>query len=415
MSERRHETQLLRARAAQQAAVAELGLAALGGGALQALLEQASVLVAQTLEVELTGVLELISEEGGLSLRAGVGWREGAVGSATLGLGRGSLAGFGLTHDAPVVVEDFCTETRFRTPSLMLEHDVVCGVSVVVHGRDRPWGTEPWGTVGAYSRVRRTFTQDDVNFLHTVANTLGLAIERMDAEDELRRRNREITELAEQVTKLAEDRRRIMADVLDAEDRTRARISQLLHDEVLQSLLSARQDLAKAGRAGTDDDSVTRAKEGIVAAIAELRHAVAALHPVTLERLGLPSAIEATAALHAAGAGFEVSVEVTADTAGTLDQLIVSLTQELLTNVAQHAAAEHVTVILRRTQDDFVFEVADDGRGMDPGRPGQALGEGHIGLASVRRRVESLGGRFQLLTAPGDGTRVRVVLPAASL
>jgi Asp-tRNA(Asn)/Glu-tRNA(Gln) amidotransferase C subunit len=57
--------------------------------------------------------------------------------------------------------------------------------------------------------------------LHTVANTLGLAIEQNDAEQELRERSQEIAGLAEQLSKLAEDRRRILADALDAEDRTR--------------------------------------------------------------------------------------------------------------------------------------------------------------------------------------------------
>ncbi len=414
-SERHRATDLLRARVAQQAAVAELGLAALGGGALQGLLEHASVLVARTLQTEFSAVLALSPGEDGLELRAGVGWREGLVGNLTVGLAGRSLAGFAVAGDEPVVVQDLRAETRFRAPAWLLEHDVLSGVSVVIHGGDRPWGTKPWGAVGAYSRRPSTFTDDDLDFLHTVANTLAIAIERNDAERELRRRNSEITELAEQLAKLADDRRRIMADALAAEDHAGERISQLLHDEVLQSLLTARQDLAKLETMGAAGDEVlARAKEAVVAAIRELRNAVVALHPVTLERRGLASAIEATARVHAVGGGFDVSVDVAAEAEGPHDQLVVSLAQELLNNVAQHAEARHVGVALSRLGEDLVFEVADDGRGMDPGRPDEALDQGHIGLASIARRVESLGGRLEVVTGPGAGTRVRVALPPTS-
>jgi len=282
----------------------------------------------------------------------------------------------------------------------------------VIHRRDRRRGTEPWGVLGAHTRSPRTFAEEDINFLHTVANALGLAIERNDAEQELRQRNREIAELADQVSKLADDRRRIMADALDAEDRTRGQISQLLHDEVLQSLLAARQDLAKLKPVGNDrDDLAAQAREAIVGAIGELRNAVVALHPVTLEQGGLASALKAIADLHARRGGFEVSLNVKPRTTGLRDQLLVSLAQELLSNVVQHAQARHVTITLRHAHQGIVLEVADDGRGMDATRPREALDQGHVGLASVAMRVESLGGTFQITSSPGERTRVQVMIP----
>lgn len=413
--QRRRDTELLRSRAAQQSALAELGLLALGGGPLQALLEKATVLVVQTLGVHLAQAFELDSGAGCLRLRAGVGLRAGLVGTATVETGRGSLAGYTVARDQPIVVEDLRAERRFRAPSFLLEHGVVSGLTVVIHGGDRQRGTEPWGVLGGHTRSPRTFTEEDVNFLHTVANTLGLAIERNDAEQELRQRNREIAELAEQVSKLADDRRRIMADALDAEDRTREQISQLLHDEVLQSLLAARQDLAKLKPTAKDrGDPAAQAREAIVAAIGELRNAVVALHPVTLEQGGLASALKAIADLHARRGGFEASLNVRPRTSGLRDQLIVSLAQELLSNAARHAQARHVTITLRRTEEGIVFEVADDGRGMDSTRPRQALDQGHVGLASVAMRVESLGGTFQIATSPEEGTRVQIMIPVDS-
>ncbi len=268
--------------------------------------------------------------------------------------------------------------------------------------------------LGAHTRVRRTFTAEDIGFLHTIANTLALPIERNEAEQDLRGRNREIAELAERVAKLADGRRRILADALDVEDRTRERISQLLHDEVLQSLLTTRQDLAKAAAGTANDEVIARAKEGVVAAISELRNAVVALYPVTLGQGGLLSAIKATADFHARRSGFEPCVNVARDTAGIHDQLIVSLAQELLNNVVQHADANRVTLSLRRVKGELLFEFADDGRGMDTARARAALDQGHVGLASIALRVESLGGRFELVTNRGEGTRVRAIIPAES-
>ena len=403
---------LLRTRADQQAAIARLGLEALGGGPLQALLEHAGVLVADVLGVELSQVLQLLPGEDGLRLRAGVGWREGLVGSATMGLDRDSPAGFALARDEAVVVKDLAAERRFGAPPLLLGHGAVSGVSVVIYGRDRPWGTEPWGVLGAYSLLPRTFTADALNFLYAVANTLALAIERNDAGHALNRREGELAVLAAQVARLTEDRHRMLVDALDAEDRAREGISQLLHDEVLQCLLTARQDLAKAEAIGTaHEELVRRAREGVVAAISELRDVVLALHPVAREQRGLSSAIGAIADFHARHSGFDVTVDLAPDAEGVCEQLVISLAQELLNNVTQHAAAKHVAVALRRAAEGVVFEVADDGRGMDSTRPAEALGQGHIGLASIGRRVESLGGRLELVTSRDNGTRVRTVLP----
>jgi signal transduction histidine kinase len=412
---RGYAADLFPARADQQAAVACLGLEALGGGPLQTLLEHASLLLAEALDVELTQILQLLPDEDALRLRAGVGWRPGLVGEATIGLDQGSPAGVALACDETVVVTDLAAAERFRAPALLRAHGAVSGINVVIHGRDRPWGSEPWGVLGAYSLRPRTFAADAHNFLGAVANTLALAIERDDAGHALERREREMFELAQQVTSLAEDRHRILVDALEAEDRARERISQLLHDGVLQSLLTVRQDLAKAETTGSaGGDFVGRAREGVVEAISELRNAVLALHPVALERGGLPSAIEAISTFHARRSGFALTLDLAPWRGGVCDQLIVSLAQELLNNVAKHAEAKHVTVALRRAADEVVFEVADDGRGMAPGRAAEALDQGHIGLASIARRVESEGGRVKFATSSGGGTCVRTVLPAAA-
>ncbi len=401
VSERHRATELLHARAAQQAALADFGLRALGGGALHDLFQQAGAVIAKVLDVEFSQVLELVDERQGLRLVAGVGWRPGTVGAAHVGLDRDSQAGFALACDQPVVVSDWRAETRFRAPPLLREHGVLSGASVVIRGRDRPWGTAPWGVVGAHSRRSRTFTEEDINFLQSVANTLALAIERSGAEDgapAAQRRDDPARQPGGQAGRRspADHGRRAgrrgphpRADLPAAARRGAA---EPVRGPAGPGQGQAERKRRRRGQAGKRDD---------LEAIGELRNAVVALHPVTLARGGLAAAIKAAADVHARRGGFEVTLNVAPEAGGMRDQLIVSLAQELLGNVAQHAQASHVTISLRRTRDGIVFEVADDGRGMDPGRPREALERGHVGLASVAMRVESCGGRFRLTTNAG--------------
>jgi PAS domain S-box-containing protein len=171
----------LRELARQQAAVAKLGRRALGTHDLQGLMDEAAASLAEVLGVDYAKVLETLPGDEDLLLRSGVGWKEGLVGRATVGAGRGSLTGYTLLTDAPVVVDDLHSEERFAGPHLLREHGVVSGMSTIVGGRKRPYGV-----LGAYTRERRTFTEDDVNFLSAVANVLAAAIERESTEAELR-------------------------------------------------------------------------------------------------------------------------------------------------------------------------------------------------------------------------------------
>ncbi len=170
----------LQLRARQQAAVAEIGERGLAGVKLDSLLEDAASLVASTLDVELSELLELDPGHQELLLRAGVGWRPGVVGTVRLPTGRDSQAGYTLLADLPVI-SDHATETRFTPPAALVEHGVRSGVTVVIAG---PEGR--WGVLGAHTSRRRTFTDDDVAFLQSIANVLGSVIQRRRTIEDLR-------------------------------------------------------------------------------------------------------------------------------------------------------------------------------------------------------------------------------------
>ncbi len=201
--------------------------------------------------------------------------------------------------------------------------------------------------------------------------------------------------------------RQLVARVAEAEDQGRRRIAQLIHDDSLQTLLAANQELIEAapGR-----EQVQRAHEVVSAAIKRLREALEALHPVTLEQGGLEQALGAVARQAARQGGFEVDLEIDPNAVDLADELVLAVARELLTNAARHAEADRVRVHLGRSAYALELEVADDGRGMEPGRRENALAQGHIGLASATQRVQTAGGTFTLESS-SRGTVVRARLP----
>ena len=167
----------LRARLRQQEATGRIGLAALSGMSLTDLMQETVNAVAGVLDVEYCKILELMPEGTTLLLRAGVGWRDGLVGRATVGTNLRSQAGYALISTGPVVVEDLRTENRFEAAALLREHGVLSGLSTAIQV-----GGRAYGVLGAHTKSKRTFTEDEVLFLREVAEVLGAAIERRRAE-----------------------------------------------------------------------------------------------------------------------------------------------------------------------------------------------------------------------------------------
>lgn len=192
ITDRKKAEEALKARVHQQAAVADLGQSALAGAEPSTLMDEAVEKVAQALEVEYSKILELLPNGTELLLRAGVGWTEGLIGHTTVGAGNDSQAGYTLLSSEPVIVEDLCTESRFSLPPLLQDHRVVSGMSVIIQGRERPFGV-----LGAHTTESRQFAEDDVNFLQSVANVLAQAIERTRAEEELRESQERYRQLSE--------------------------------------------------------------------------------------------------------------------------------------------------------------------------------------------------------------------------
>lgn len=189
---RKQAEQELRSRAQQQAMVARLGQRALTDASLRPLIDEATTLVAETLGTEYSKFLDLSPDGDSFVLLAGSGWDKGYVGKAWTSSEKSSQAGYSMLFSETVISEDLDSEKRFSPSHLQRAHGIKSGMTVVVHGPDRPFGV-----LGVDTTARRKFTKDDANFLQAVANVLAGAIGRRHAEDALRKSEREYRRLFE--------------------------------------------------------------------------------------------------------------------------------------------------------------------------------------------------------------------------
>lgn len=217
----------LKTRARQQEVVAKLGQLALSEASLDDLRDEAVKVVAQTLDFEYCKILQLLPDKSALKIVAGVGWKKGLVGSATIGIERNSQAGFALMSGETVIVRDLRNETRFQDPPLLHDHGVVSGISVLIAGNDGPWGV-----LGAHTTRLRLFTRDDVNFFESVGHIVAEATHRA----------------------------RISAE-MNARARQQAALSRLIHAALRGGRTRDLQDLAGALLAETLDVEYTKVTE----------------------------------------------------------------------------------------------------------------------------------------------------------
>ncbi len=404
-SERKRAEEELRARARQQAAVAELGRRAIAGTDLAALMNDAVGLLAQTLEVEYAKVLELLPDGTALRLRAGVGWQEGFVGHATVGAGSDSQAGYTLLSGEPVIVEDLRTETRFHGPPLLHEHGVVSGMSVIIPGQDRPFGV-----LGAHTTRRRTFTQDDVHFLEAVANVLAEAIARKQAEEALRR-SEKLAAMGELLAGVAHELNNPLAVIVGQMG--------LLRQTVREAPVAERLD--KVAQA---TDRCARIVKNFLA--------LAYPHAAERRRVGLNQIVQEAVDLLAYELRVD-TVEVRLDLAPDLpvlwadphqlQQVVVNLVTNAHQVMREISRARRLTLTTRfqPTTARVALEVADTGPGIPEEirsrifepffttkPPGRGTG---LGLSLCQGIIEGHGGTIDVESTVGQGTVFRIELP----
>ena len=199
----------------------------------------------------------------------------------------------------------------------------------------------------------------------------------------------------------------------------RERIARELHDSIaqvlgvihlrLRSLEPEVQDVPGNGVATEIGDLAEIADE----AYKDVREAILGLRESVTSADGLEGALGEYLRKYSRQTGIKATLRCDGSARRALtprsEIQLLRVVQEALTNVRKHAGARHAVVSLNADDGAVVLEVEDDGSGFDPGRLEEALDHG-FGLASMRERVEQIGGTLAVHTAPGQGTRVEVRL-----
>jgi signal transduction histidine kinase/CheY-like chemotaxis protein len=175
--EQENSEKTLLTRSLQQTVVSALGQFALVSTDLSATVDQAVMLIAQTLEVEYCHVLKLTDDSRSFLLRAGVGWKPGLVGEFKIAYSPEELPGLALKQGEPILTQSLRQDRRFKPTEFLLDHGVVSSVAVPISGHGKAFGV-----LGAHTANKRKFTDDEVQFLVAVATVLYIAVEREVAE-----------------------------------------------------------------------------------------------------------------------------------------------------------------------------------------------------------------------------------------
>jgi PAS domain S-box-containing protein len=230
------------------------------------------------------------------------------------------------------------------------------------------------------------------------------------------------TELVQTVTVLRRidaERRGLLSRLVTAQEEERRRIALELHDDPVQKLAAVGMRLEVLGRslAGTPhEERVRDASETVHLTIHRMRRLMFELRPATLDRAGLVAATRELLDGMAEAGAIQVRLQSFLTCEPRVEDRILAyrIVQEALANIARHADAARVDVLMDERDDGLYIRITDDGHGFDIDTAA-AETDGHLGLTAMRERAEVAGGWWRVSSAPGDGTLVESWFPRRCL
>ncbi len=235
------------------------------------------------------------------------------------------------------------------------------------------------------------------------------------ADRELDRLTRTFNAMLDAATRNRERLREVAATALNAAEEERKRIARELHDETAQ-LLAALLIRIRVVKNASDPAAVASLlddmREQIGGALEGVRRFARGLRPPALDELGLIPAIESHVRSIRTITEIDLSLDADDDVGGLppeAELAVYRIVQEALSNVVRHSGAVRAAVRVTRDPDRLVVTIEDDGHGFNVPEV-RAAGRG-LGLFGMGERAAYLGGRVDVQSAPGTGTRVRAEIP----
>jgi two-component sensor histidine kinase/putative methionine-R-sulfoxide reductase with GAF domain len=349
------------------------------------LLQHAAAQAARATHIKRAKVLRYRPEQGDLLVEAGVGWKPGVVGHATLGIDHRSPPGRSVQTAGPVAVEDLPNDCEYHHSDLLQEHGVVSllNVPITIDGRT-------WGVLEIDTEKPTKFDQIDVEFLGTLANIIGSSIARHEAE----------TKASDITAQAARQRGEAEIAMRELQHRTKNNL------QIIVGLLSIKRRQVDGQEAREVIDSIIGRVEAVALAHDMLSKSETSSVEFAEYLRTLCSSIEP----NQRGIRIEVAAE---EAVIPLNRAVPAalVANELVTNSIKYAFANSdgmIRVIFETSPEsgEAHLTVEDDGRGL-PVPPTRGLG-----LKLVEAFARQIGGRVEYLDAE-RGTRIRLSFPVA--
>ena len=256
-----------------------------------------------------------------------------------------------------------------------------------------------------------------------VVATIRDITERKRAEAAILQSEEHYRDLFHQAYQMQENLRRVSERVLKVQEQERARISRDLHDEVGQALTAINMNLAvlRGALTAAPDDVARRITETQTLCeqtMVSIHNFSRELRPAMIDDLGLLPALRNYVKSFTERTGVAVQLHGTqSECIERLDAdrktVVYRIVQEGLNNVAKHAAAKRVEIILAGSSHDIRLQLSDDGQGFTLDQRQESTST-RLGLLGLAERVRLVGGEFSIASVPGNGTILRAVIPFKS-
>ncbi|HVB78987.1 MAG TPA: ATP-binding protein [Candidatus Binataceae bacterium] len=445
----------------QQTTLARFGELALRSDDLDEILTEACRLAGEALGTDLAKVVELQEDGQTLLVRAGVGWKPGVVGVATIKATDNTSEGLALKTGEPMISPDIATETRFKYPPFLTENGVRAVANVLIIGGK---GKPPFGILQVDSRTPRQFTENDTAFLRSYANLLAATVDRLRVlaetrDEEARLRLALEADVAERTRQLTEANAKLQVEAAERE-RVEEALRQshkmeavgqltggLAHD--FNNLLAAISGSLELIRTRTAEGRTAELGRFVEAAMVSTKRATTLTHrllafsrrqmldstPTDVNRLvgGMEDLFRRTV-----GPGIRIETKLAGDLWLTMcdqNQLESALLNLVLN--ARDAMPDGGNLLIETANtvcpdwggeprdvpadECVVVSVTDTGTGMapdvlarafDPFYTTKPMGQGTgLGLSMIHGYVEQSGGHVLLRSEIGQGTTVTIYLP----
>jgi signal transduction histidine kinase len=363
---------------------------------------------------------ELDSGRESLMLRSHSRWKAAATLESQVPLEPHSLEEFVLRSPYPILVHELKTDIRFK-PSSFLQASGAISVLAVTAGTVQ----RPFGIIEAVSQHHHAYSQNDVQFFHSVANILALFMDVKRQETtaaETEKDSREQipkTQSGSQWDDLQQEQHEIKNRLVESRERERLRLAQELHDIPIQDLYGLMyqvEDLKEIVKNTNGMEILEEFNSTLHRVVNNLRAICGELRPPSLSPFGLEVAIrDHVEKLRSLYPDLRIHLDLMRDQQSLSDSIrlrLFRIYQQAINNVVRHSEASDVHIRFRGDDREVVLEVEDNGIGFEiPERWVDLVRQEHFGLVGIAERAESMQGRLEIDSTPGEGTSIRVSVP----